>query len=403
MNRCIQCTRCIRFTEEISGTGELGFFQRGARTEIGVFPGKELDNPLSANVVDVCPVGALTSSEFRFAERVWYLDKKPSLCTGCDAGCNITMEHRRGAIKRYKPRFNPEVNDYWMCDYGRGTFRRYSEMPRLGSPAIRGAGDTMQPTGWSAALDRVHQALAQAGEDSELAFLGSGFLSTEEAYLISALADACESPHRSVWSEEGPERTIPNLQGGVTGTETTPNRRGAELAGLLTGEGAIGAEELMEGDAATRCDFLLVADGDPGSAVHDPDVVARLRWARFLVVIGWAETPLAEVADVVLPTTTHAEGDGSFVNSHMRLQRFRSAFPAPAGVRSGHEVLLDLLGRLGPGWRGQSIEQVFERMADSIPAFAGLSFDSLPAVGVALEQPAAPTGSDPSPPESAHP
>ena len=95
MNRCIQCTRCIRFTEEISGTSELGFFQRGARTEIGVFPGKVLDNDLSTCVVDVCPVGALTSTKFRFAERVWYLDKRPSLCTGCDAGCNITLEHRR--------------------------------------------------------------------------------------------------------------------------------------------------------------------------------------------------------------------------------------------------------------------------------------------------------------------
>ncbi len=131
MNRCIQCTRCIRFTEEIAGTGELGFFNRGARAEIGTFPGKELNNPLATCVVDICPVGALTSTRFRFAERVWYLDKKPSICTGCDVGCNITMEHRRGDIKRYKPRFNLEVNDYWMCDYGRATFERYKQQPRL--------------------------------------------------------------------------------------------------------------------------------------------------------------------------------------------------------------------------------------------------------------------------------
>jgi NADH-quinone oxidoreductase subunit G len=402
MNRCIQCTRCIRFTEEISGTGELGFFQRGARTEIGVFPGRELDNPLSACVVDVCPVGALTSSEFRFAERVWYLEKRPSICTGCDAGCNITVEHRRGAIKRYKPRTNPEVNDYWMCDYGRGTFRRYSELERLGSPAMRGAGDDLRAASWDAALDRVHQALAQAGEGAELAFLGSGFLTTEEAHLIAALADAADSPHRSVWNEEGPERRIPNLQGGIVGTETSPNRRGAEMAGLVVGEQGITAAELMEGDAATRCDFLLVADGDPGSAVHDPDVVARLRWARFLVVMGWADTPLAAVADVVLPTATHAEREGTFVNSQQRLQRFRAAFPAPAGVRSGFEVLLDLLGRLGPGWRGLSTAQVFERMAKSVPAFAGLTFDGLPAYGASLAAPAGPPDAD-SPSEDTHP
>ena len=133
MNRCIQCTRCIRFTEEIAKTSELGFFERGSHAEIGTFPGKPLDNPLSTCVVDICPVGALTSTRFRFAERVWYLDKNPSICTGCDVGCNITLEHKHGSIKRYKPRQNPEVNDFWMCDYGRVDARALSRAapPRL--------------------------------------------------------------------------------------------------------------------------------------------------------------------------------------------------------------------------------------------------------------------------------
>ena len=402
MNRCIQCTRCIRFTEEISGTGELGFFQRGARTEIGVFPGKVLDNPLSANVVDVCPVGALTSSEFRFAERVWYLDKKPSICTGCDAGCNVTVEHKRGSIKRYKPRVNPEVNDYWLCDYGRQTFRRYSELERLGTPSVRGAAGELRPTNWDSATDRVLQGLARSAEGAELAFLGSGFLTTEEAFLIARLADAAGSDHRSVWSEEGPARFIPNLHGGVHGSETTPNRRGAELAGL-SGGSTINAESLMRGDGASRCGFLLITDGDPGSPLHDAEVVARLRQARFLAVLGWASTPLTEVADVVLPIATHAEKDGTFVNSQRRLQRFRSAFPAPAGVRSGVDALLDLLGRLGPEWKDLSTAQVFDRMAETIPALSGLAFDSIPAHGSPLDAAGAvPSGDEPRT-EDAHP
>ncbi len=402
MNRCIQCTRCIRFTEEISGTGELGFFERGARTEIGVFPGKELDNPLSANVVDICPVGALTSREFRFAERVWYLDKKPSICTGCDVGCNVTAEHRRGAIKRYKPRFNPEVNDYWMCDYGRGTFRRYEELERLGTPAIAENGE-QRPATWNDAIDRVHQSISQAPESAELAFLGTGFLTTEEAFLIARLADAAASPHRGVASEEGPTRTIPNLHGGISGSETSPNRRGAELAGLVAGDGGLGAAELMQGDGASRCDFLLVADGDPGSPLHDSEVVARLRQARLLVVMGWASTPLTEVADVVLPTATHAEKDGTFVNCESRLQRFRAAFPSPAGVRPAVEALADLLGRLHPDWRGLSTAQVFDRMAADLPTLAGLTFEELPAHGVELQAPAAVVGGGTPPAEDAHP
>ncbi len=210
MNRCIQCTRCIRFTQEVAGTGELGFFNRGARVEIGTFPGKELSNPLATCVVDICPVGALTSTRFRFAERVWYLDKKPSLCTGCEVGCNITMEHRRGDIKRYKPRFNPEVNDYWMCDYGRASFERYKTVPRLVS--TRGA------SSWKDALDKVHQGLLDAngsdqGKGGDIAVLGSGYLTTEEAWLFGKLGDAVGAKSRSVPVDVGPERTIPNLKG----------------------------------------------------------------------------------------------------------------------------------------------------------------------------------------------
>ncbi len=402
MNRCIQCTRCIRFTEEISGTGELGFFQRGARTEIGVFPGKELDNPLSGCVVDVCPVGALTSSQFRFSERVWYLDKKPSICTGCDVGCNITVEHRRGAIKRYKPRFNPEVNDYWMCDYGRQTFRRYSELDRLGTAVVR-EGDEQRAVSWDAAIDRVHQGLAESGEGAEIAFVGSGFLTTEEAFLIARLAEAAGSPHRLTCGEDGPTRTIPNPHGGISGSETSPNRRGAELAGLVASEGGLTIDDLMRGDGAARCDFLLIADGDPGSPLHDNETVARLRQARFLVVLAWAESPLAAAANVVLPAATHPEKEGSYVNSNDRLQRFRAAFPPPAGVRPGVDILLDLLSLHDPDWKGLSTAQVFDRMAATLPAFTGRTFDTLPAHGTLVGQAGAVIGGAESNPEDAHP
>ncbi len=173
MNRCIQCTRCVRFTEEIAKTSELGFFERGSHAEIGTFPGKPLDNPLSTCVVDICPVGALTSTRFRFAERVWYLDKNPSICTGCDVGCNITLEHKHGSIKRYKPRQNPDVNDFWMCDYGRSTHERYREIPRLAFPQIRRNG-ALAATGWKEALDHVAHNLRSRRSEGAIAFLGLG-------------------------------------------------------------------------------------------------------------------------------------------------------------------------------------------------------------------------------------
>jgi NADH-quinone oxidoreductase subunit G len=384
MNRCIQCTRCIRFTEEISGTSELGFFQRGARTEIGVFPGKVLDNDLSTCVVDVCPVGALTSTKFRFAERVWYLDKKPSICTGCDAGCNITLEHRRGVIRRYKPRHNPEVNDYWMCDHGRTTFKPYLEDgKRLTVPRLNGDGEPTA-TNWSRALEGVGNALLAAAGDGRIAFLGGGDLSTEEAWLMARLAEAVRSPHRAVHTADGPQRVVPNLNGGVRGSETAPNRRGAELAGLTPGEGGLSGTDLVTGDGAAGC-AVLIAAGDLGAAADDPESVARLRRARTLVVLGWRDSPLARAADIALPLATHAENQGTFVNSQLRLQRFERAFPPAGAALSGVDALGALLRRFDPQLADPlTPEDVFGQLAAALPQLAGLELDRLPPHGVAL-------------------
>jgi NADH-quinone oxidoreductase subunit G len=409
MNRCIQCTRCVRFTHEVAKTGELGFFNRGARTEIGTFPGKQLDNPLSTCVVDVCPVGALTSTRFRFAERVFYLDKKPSICTGCDVGCNVTIEHRRGDIKRYKPRFNPEVNDYWMCDYGRSTFERYKSTPRLRACRVRGEDGLETVGGWKEALDLVHRRIRMRTEGS-VAFLGSGYQTNEEAWLAARLADYAGSPHRSVPVELGAGWTIPNLKGGITGTELAPNRRGAEMLGLRPSssielEDTLGGvppkgngkekpqvldqDELLLGDGASKCAVLVVLDSDFGRGAYTPEVVERLRRAQFLVVLGWADSPLAKVADVALPVSTHAEKDGTFVNAEWRVQRFNAAFPAPGQTRSTVEVLSDLLGRFDAKWAGLTADKVFDRIGSEVPAFAGLAWRTLPATGAALNVPGA--------------
>jgi NADH-quinone oxidoreductase subunit G len=397
MNRCIQCTRCVRFTEEVAGTGELGFFNRGARAEIGTFPGKELNNPLATCVVDICPVGALTSTRFRFAERVWYLDKKPSICTGCEVGCNITMEHRRGDIKRYKPRYNVEVNDYWMCDYGRSTHERYKKTPRLTTPRVRtegGNGNGHAPftaSTWKDALDTVHRRLQAAQGQGEIAFLGSAFLTCEEAYLFGKLADAAGSPHRSVPTDVGPGWTIPRFERPpIQGREQAPNRRGAELAGLAAGDGkTLTGEDLLLGDGAARCEVLVVCDSDFGQGAYTPETVERLRQAKFLVVFGWADSPLAQVADIALPVAHHGEKDGTFVNVEWRVQRFERAFPPPGQTRAAVEALGDLLSRFDAAWANQSPGKVFDRLAGELPAFAGLNWHDLPATGAALNVPGA--------------
>ncbi|MFQ5527457.1 MAG: 2Fe-2S iron-sulfur cluster-binding protein [Thermoanaerobaculia bacterium] len=385
MNRCIQCTRCVRFTEEITKTSELGFFQRGSRAEIGVFPGKELDNPLSTCVVDICPVGALTSKRFRFAERVWYLDKKPSLCTGCDAGCNITLEHRREKIRRYKPRFNPEVNDHWMCDFGRSSFEAYGN-GRITSPRRRQTQGGTRTLTWEDALATAHRALGHAAALGTVGVLARGAATTEEAYLLRRLADALATGNHGVLEEAGPERSIPNESGGVHGTEVTPNRRGALLAGLKP-TSAGDSEKMLESVVWGSNSVLLVFDGGrPGddNALATPAALEAIRAVETVILVGWAETPLAEAADLVLPITTHAETDGTLVNCQDRLQRFERAVPAPAGVRTGIEALGDLLRLFDAGYAAIDVADVFALLAAEVPALRGQTFATLPANGLQL-------------------
>ncbi len=392
MNRCIQCTRCVRFTESITKTGELGFFQRGSRAEIGVFPGKELDNELSTCVVDVCPVGALTSTKFRFAERVWYLDKKPSLCTGCDAGCNITLEHRQGQIRRYKPRFNEHVNDYWMCDHGRTTFESYGAK-RLMTPGRRpDKSAEFVAASWQDLVTDLEHQLASAGAATGI--LARGHATTEEAFVLARLAQALSTDKRAVLAEGGPTRTIPNPNGDLVGGERTPNRRGSELAGLPVAEGMTENLKKLLTDWDLAGQPVVILDGglagesveEATSALYDENVLQLLAAASPLVVLGWGETPLSAIADFVLPIATHAETEGTFVNSQNRIQRFEKAFPPSAGVRTGTEALSDLLRRFDPDFEGTDPQSVFRILAAEVPALAGLTLRSLPASGHLLDR-----------------
>ncbi|MGZ5477298.1 MAG: 2Fe-2S iron-sulfur cluster-binding protein, partial [Thermoanaerobaculia bacterium] len=185
MNRCIHCTRCIRFTQEITGTAELAFFKRGAATEVGVFPDTPLDNWMSACVTDVCPTGALTTREFRFENRVWNLDSADSVCNGCDVGCNIFIGHRNGQIFRYRPRVNPDVNDHWLCDYGRFSYERY-ETDRVVVPKVRTDDDYLAISTWIEALDAIGEIFGGVNGDS-VAVIASANMTNEEAFLAKKL------------------------------------------------------------------------------------------------------------------------------------------------------------------------------------------------------------------------
>jgi NADH-quinone oxidoreductase subunit G len=342
MNRCIHCTRCIRFTSEITQTGELAFFKRGASTEVGVFPGTPLDNWMSACVTDVCPTGALTTREFRFESRVWNLESAESVCNGCDVGCNIFIGHRNGQVFRYRPRVNPEVNDHWLCDFGRFSYERY-DTDRVVVPKVRTEDDYLGISTWSEALDAIAGAVRGA---AKIGAIFSANMTNEEAWLAKELFVGRMGATASVMVDPiGPIRMKSRTEW-LLGTQAAPNFRGvASALGVGSGELGVGTPgtsdpsshtphptlhtlETLLTTGASDIDVLFITDAGFSERASDPAVVANLRKAKFLVVMSWdANHPLNDVADVLLPSTIHAEKEGTFTNLQGRVQRIHQAYP----------------------------------------------------------------------------
>ncbi len=315
MNRCIHCTRCIRFCQEITGTSELAFFKRGASTEVGVFAGTPLDNWMSACVTDICPTGALTTREFRFESRVWNLDSTESVCNGCDVGCNIFIGHRNGQIFRYRPRENPEVNDHWLCDYGRFLHERY-DTDRVVVPKVRNEDDYLGIATWSEALDAIEKAF-RSGDN--FAAIASANMTNEEAQAAKELFDAVGATVGVIVDAIRPIR-MKSRKEWLVGTQAAPNYRGVKA--IFDGE----IEDLLA-QGADGIDVLYICDSDFSERAKDPAVIANLRKAKFLIAHSWdANHPLNDVVDVLLPATIHAEKEGTFVNLQGREQIIHAAY-----------------------------------------------------------------------------
>ena len=401
MTRCIQCTRCIRFCEEIAETSELTFIERGGHTIVWTHEGKPLDNDLSACAADVCPVGALTTKEFRFRKRVWWLDKTRSICDGCEIGCSLSIEHRDGVVYRYTPRVQPAVNDYWLCDYGR--FRAEDLNARdFTRPEIRVAGGAAQrrQTNWGEALDAVKVAIEKAKEasaagasgagrgiSSNVLVIGSANLTTEEAWLLATLCkDSLKVNAPEFAVDEGPRRRIRNKKDGwLYGTEAAPNSRGCEAAGLSRAkEGGASPLSLLlskKSSSFPSVSVLYVADAHFSEKCDDPAFVAELRKASVLIVHARKRNALTDAADIVLPVASLAGVEGTFVNAKGRVQRVDLAILAPPIVRTNLEIFLHLGARYGACDTQWTARDVFDRMKASVPGYAGLDWDADAVVG----------------------
>jgi len=349
-DRCIMCTRCVRFTREITESNELAVFGRGSREQIDIFPGKALDNELSANVVDLCPVGALLDKDFLFTQRVWFLSTTPSIDPLTASGDNIWVEHNEGQLYRVRPRTNSEVNGWWITDEVRYGWKFVHHEDRLNTPQLSQFGDQLS-TKWDKAYDEIASGLKTAAKegDGSVAIMVSPMLTSEEAYLLGKMARTVDPQAILAVGPipvDGEDKTFKN--GYTICAEKCPNSRGVRRALELLGGDVLSFEDLQTqlGDKASPIKAVIVTGNYP-SAWATGDLVKAIGKKRFMVLIDTLPNELTPNADFILPSATWAEKSGTFENHQNRLQVFEQSIAVQEGARQEGQIALDLLHELG--------------------------------------------------------
>ncbi len=373
-DRCVMCTRCVRFTQEVSGTNELAIVNRGSQNEIDVFPGFPLDNPLQGNVVDICPVGCLLDKDFLFQRRVWELKGTSSVCPGCATSCSTRVDHAEDTVYRIKPRYNPKVNDWWICDEGRFGFKYVHDKKRITSPVVRRGHEEKVPH-WEDLADilrfRFEEFVQEHGANSVSAIL-SPFMSCEEAWLLIKFIREVAPEAALVMGPvpmEGDDQTFPQ---GASGDaikftilkEKCPNRRGIEMLIEAAGGATLSFEQYIEKCMAGDFKAGWVVGGYPKPWVEKDFGKAAGKF-DLLVAQDLFENEITAAASIVLPACAWVEREGSFVNVNGLIQPFDRAIQSPNASRYDGQYLFEIAGYSGL-YTG---ERVREMMAESIEAF----------------------------------
>lgn len=372
--RCILCSRCIRFCQEIANDDVLGFVDRGSHTVLTAHPGKRLENNYSLNTVDICPVGALTSTDFRFKMRVWFLKETKSICTSCATGCNTVIGTREDVIYRQTPRENNAVNSSWMCDYGRLNFDFVQSEKRLLQPRIFHNGKLV-PSDWKTAI--THAALQLKHFSGwDIAIVASGRMTNEELWLTAQLARTLGVQWIDIVPHRGPGDDI------LLSEDRNPNTNGARLLGITADPGAR-IPGIIEAIASGQVKALIVLAENPVQFGFSTQLLSNL---PAFILMNILSNEATEHATALLPSFAFAEKRGSMVNGKGRLQRLNRAVRAPGLARDDWEILRDLNHAVA-GTNGIfSIEDIFRQMSESVPAFAGLSLSKISDLGVQVMQ-----------------
>jgi NADH-quinone oxidoreductase subunit G len=383
--RCILCTRCVRFTRDVSKTAELSVFERAHGSVIDVFPGKELSNPYSGNVVDICPVGALTDRDFRFQCRVWFLGRTPSICPGCSRGCNIEIHfnerfnpsYHDKRVHRLKPRYNRDVNGHWMCDEGRYAYPAIDADNRLRAPHLRlGAGYKEIP--WEEAIEKVAGDLKTTLEKygpQGIGLLASPQMTNEELFFLGRI-------FRNQLKVTNIEFRVPPREPGYSDdflitADKNPNTRGAEVLGFA----GRGIDQLMNACAAGEIHFLYICHHDLTLGFDVSQVNAALGNLETIVYQGSWKQPTASLASLQLPAAVYAEKTGTFTNLDGRVQIITAAVPPLGKSLPDLDILTQLAAKLELPVAATSPREVFREIEQQVQVFAGMTYETIGGTG----------------------
>ncbi|HVM50461.1 MAG TPA: molybdopterin-dependent oxidoreductase [Candidatus Acidoferrum sp.] len=371
--RCILCTRCIRFTKHIAGDDALGIVSRGSYSTLTAYPGRVFDNNYTLNTVDICPVGALTSKDFRFQMRVWFLKETKSLCTSCATGCNTVIGSREEQVYRYEPRENDAVNSNWMCDYGRLNYKWIGRPDRLTAIRTPASGVRTQAATWSSALKEIADKLKAAPAGS-VAIIASARQTNEELYLLSKLAKALGAMTDSAPRVGEGDRLLLNA-------DRNPNSNGARLTGVSANPMGSNLPQIAESIRSGRTRTLIVFGEDATRHGIGKELLGKL---EALIVSDILPNETTAAAQYLLPGCAHAEKRGTFTNTKGRVQKFMRAVEPRGDARPEWEFLQELLALITGQAGAVSVEGLFNRMAGEVPGFQGLTWAALGDTGVTV-------------------
>jgi NADH-quinone oxidoreductase subunit G len=371
--RCVLCSRCIRFEREVTGTNLFQFVNRGDRTQIATFEDRPITHEYAGNLADVCPVGALLSRDFRFKMRVWFLKGHESVCPGCSTGCNVWIDERDSEVYRLRPRRNPDVNRSWLCDPGRALYREIGLDTRVTGTRLRGAG-TWDGLSLGEALDRVAKALREAAEAS--AFVATPQATNEDLYAFKALANAVGG--KLDFRVGDPQQKVRTWRDRILQhQDRNPNTQGC-LDQALDRDGI---PALVEACRAGRIETLVLQGPE---LLRLPEAAEAIAQVPFVVVMATHEGPELDRVHAVLPAALWAEVDGTFTNFQRRVQRLTPAVAAPGEARPRWEIAASLLQRLGRPLAATSARELFALLAAATPDYGGLDHREIGLLGHAL-------------------